>query len=100
MFEEMKQIKCLEIVLLIGIMAVIITTIDAASIDDSEQNIARPSRSVCACSRMYRPVCGTNNITYGNPCTLRCAASTIKGLSMKFRRPCASDSDYGDLEEV
>lgn len=36
-------------------------------------------RPACICSRIMEPVCGTDNVTYGNECLLKCAADTELG---------------------
>ncbi len=30
----------------------------------------------CVCAEIYQPVCGCNNVTYGNSCSAECAGIT------------------------
>lgn len=39
----------------------------------------------CACPMNYLPVCGTDNITYGNVCALNCKANSVEGKQMRLR---------------
>jgi len=44
---------------------------------------------VCLCQRHYFPVCASNGITYGNPCTFKCAQKYIdSSLTIVTNEPC------------
>jgi hypothetical protein len=34
--------------------------------------------AACNCNKMFAPVCGNNNLTYGNECMAGCAGTTVK----------------------
>lgn len=34
----------------------------------------------CMCPRNYNPVCGSDSVTYNNPCEFACVADSLKGL--------------------
>lgn len=46
----------------------------------------------CICSRIMDPVCGTDNVSYGNECLLKCVANSESGrrtgLTMQKRGNC------------
>nr|ATU82681.1 venom Kazal domain protein 2 [Pristhesancus plagipennis] len=42
----------------------------------------------CSCNRVKREVCGTDGITYLNPCWLKCAAATNPSLKKAYDGPC------------
>lgn len=98
----MNHVICAKIVLVIAIVAVISSTIETVSAADKP---SRPSRGInnrpaCPCNRMYRPVCGSDGITYGNDCTFRCAAKAKSSLTIKQRSPCDAGADSSEIEEV
>ena len=34
----------------------------------------------CRCPRNYEPVCGSDSVTYNNPCEFDCVADNLRGL--------------------
>lgn len=89
----MNRISYVTIVWMMSFSVLISTTIEASAIPEPENR-----RSLCACPRMYFPVCGSDGITYGNECTFLCAARKRTDLSMVKRDAC--DAEYGVWEEV
>src|SRR5512135_2148615 len=48
----------------------------------------------CVCTLEYNPVCGADNLTYGNPCMAACSNMTI-AHSGKCQQVSCADSDGG-----
>lgn len=48
----------------------------------------------CDCPRLWDPVCGTNNITYGSECLLDCAALKNSEIKMAYNFRCSSNQKY------
>ncbi|XP_017778282.1 PREDICTED: serine protease inhibitor dipetalogastin-like [Nicrophorus vespilloides] len=44
----------------------------------------------CECTREYNPVCANNELTYENPCLLRCAQETDDALQFFYPGECGS----------
>jgi len=46
----------------------------------------------CSCSKLYLPVCGTDNKTYNNNCLFECFANSEEGrklnLKISYNREC------------
>lgn len=42
----------------------------------------------CLCTREYRPVCGSNRVTYANPCEFNCAKKTNADLKILTHGTC------------
>ncbi|CAL8133079.1 unnamed protein product [Orchesella dallaii] len=57
---------------------------------------ARSDDRVCYCGRLRFPVCGSNGITYDNPCSLICAQRLDKSLRQVRRGGCISHFEIRD----
>ncbi|XP_055550430.1 serine protease inhibitor dipetalogastin-like [Wyeomyia smithii] len=59
-------------------------------------------RGICACPRIYMPVCGTDLHTYSNECSLRCEANSDLGRAngLKKLQDGACDTLADNLEEL
>lgn len=44
----------------------------------------------CVCTRVFAPVCGSNDLTYANTCTFNCAKKNNKSLEVKHQGECSS----------
>uniref|UniRef100_T1E2S7 Putative secreted peptide n=1 Tax=Psorophora albipes TaxID=869069 RepID=T1E2S7_9DIPT len=80
--------------LIVGVLALsLILLVDARR--DGE-------RGVCACPRIYSPVCGSDLNTYSNECLLKCEASTDLGkrnhLEKRSDGPCDNLADNVEEE--
>lgn len=94
----MNQISCVKVILMMSIVTIISSTIEASAIPEPENNSRSRGRSLCACPRMYDPICASNGITYGNECTYLCAARTKTDLKIVKRDAC--DAEYGAWDEI
>ncbi|DAZ99709.1 TPA: hypothetical protein N0F65_000887 [Lagenidium giganteum] len=50
--------------------------------------LAEHNRPACTCSRKYKPVCGSNNVTYANKCLFEAAQFQSKQLTLAFEGQC------------
>jgi Kazal-type serine protease inhibitor domain len=41
--------------------------------------------ALCPCPMIYLPVCGSDNVTYSNKCTLKCEYRTKRGKAINLR---------------
>ncbi|OWA52817.1 hypothetical protein BV898_17260 [Hypsibius exemplaris] len=69
-------------------------TIDGLGIKCAGACPCPKAESSCSrCPEEYRPICGTDNITYGNYCIFACARLTRPGLSPDCRHECPCTVD-------
>lgn len=52
------------------------------------------------CSRIYQPVCGSDNQTYGNKCVLERLACENPSLNLKIRNVGACEADDAEVTEI
>ncbi|ODM93806.1 Serine protease inhibitor dipetalogastin [Orchesella cincta] len=48
----------------------------------------KPQPETCICTKIYLPVCGSNGVTYDNPCILECAQKSNPGITMVREGRC------------
>ncbi|KAG6450649.1 serine protease inhibitor dipetalogastin [Manduca sexta] len=73
----------------------------AGPCEDRVQVVDQPDQSLssCACTRNLAPVCGSDGVTYNNPCLLNCATQSNPSLSVKYTGPCADRVQIVDHPE-
>uniref|UniRef100_A0A182P945 Kazal-like domain-containing protein n=1 Tax=Anopheles epiroticus TaxID=199890 RepID=A0A182P945_9DIPT len=71
----MRVLSCVA-VLLVVLVAVLV-----------QPSSATPYRrnGICACPKIYMPVCGSDDITYANRCLLRCKMDSSYGKPIQLR---------------
>ena len=55
----------------------------AGVISSCEKDCVEKRREDCVCIALYDPVCGCNDVTYGNACEAECA-----GITNYVKGPC------------
>lgn len=100
----MNSINLVKIFVVISIVGLVVSTVDAIAIGDPQiiRVLRRSSRSeggenqsnqICACNRMYWPLCGSDGVTYGNDCTFRCAQRKKSDLKVVKQGRCGQDEE-------
>ncbi|KAH1166159.1 hypothetical protein KIL84_015331 [Mauremys mutica] len=64
-------------------------------IDCSRYQRTKDPRKI-ACPRIYRPVCGTNGVTYDNECTLCAAILNGATIGLAHKGQCKEKDDCGE----
>lgn len=49
----------------------------------------------CVCTKIYQPVCGSDGVTYGNYCQLKCQQGSNQNLYKAYNGECEEDEDEG-----
>uniref|UniRef100_A0A182KDX7 Kazal-like domain-containing protein n=1 Tax=Anopheles christyi TaxID=43041 RepID=A0A182KDX7_9DIPT len=73
----MRVLSCVA-VLLVALVAVLVLPSTTAA-------FRRNYNGICACPKIYRPVCGSDLTTYANSCILRCKVDSSYGKSVQLR---------------
>lgn len=64
------------------------------SLQDSLHRVIRSLRKrPCVCTHQYRPVCGSDNRSYGNACVLRCETEKNPNLRHIYDGECSSENN-------
>lgn len=78
----MKYLKSLLLIFVfVGLLNTLIVKADEGDPNTDGDDEFPP----CPCPRIYLPVCGSNNITYGNECEFLCAASSNFGKKIGLK---------------
>lgn len=56
-----------------------------------------PYDSPCICTMEYSPVCGSDEITYGNECALKCEQSKVQSLTVKHVGECSKPEQLPNI---
>lgn len=51
----------------------------------------------CICTREYRPICGSDNVTYSNHCLFDCEKRKTPSLKIRFYGHCYSKEPVDDI---
>nr|XP_045624354.1 extracellular protease inhibitor 10-like [Procambarus clarkii] len=82
---------------LVALVVAQFTMADPQGLDDDERLIDLPDNGCSAlCSKIYRPVCGSNGVTYSNQCRLEYAQCLGNPVKKVHNGPCADKDDDVD----
>ncbi|GAB6030836.1 hypothetical protein CHUAL_007673 [Chamberlinius hualienensis] len=60
------------------------------AVKDKKKEDKEKEENDCVITADYRPICGSNRVTYPNISAFRCAARNNKRLTLKYRGVCKS----------
>lgn len=78
-----------KLLLVVGMTVFVLHSVSSASVN---------SNDMCACSREYAPICGSDNVTYNNYCLFECAKQRNNALKIKHEGRCGNSEDL-DIAE-
>lgn len=100
----MNSINLVKIFVVISIVGLVTSAVDGIAVGEPQliRVLRRRSRhegsdnqsdQLCACPRMYWPLCGSDGVTYGNDCTFRCALRKNSDLKLVRNGSCNHDEE-------
>lgn len=93
--------KYLKSVILTFVLIGLLNSITVKAEQDDPSTYEDEEFPICPCPKHYVPVCGSNNVTYGNECAFLCAASSNLGkrigLFIAKRGSCLEFKDKNAL---